>query len=67
MEHVMRTCRNHRNLRWSCKEIALTNGRYNGSRRLFYLGDPAAEIDERRPNECNCSLDNLIPVEQATA
>lgn len=37
MRHVSITCKNHPHLRWSCKEIAWTNG-YNGSRRIIFLG-----------------------------
>ena len=38
MRHVTLTCRNHPDLRWSCKEIAITNGRYNGQRNIFFDG-----------------------------
>lgn len=40
MRHVILTCENHLNLRWSCKEIAVTNGKYNGSRLIFFNGEP---------------------------
>jgi len=41
MSHVILTCKNHPNLRWSCKEIAFTPGKgYNGSRSIFFNGEP---------------------------
>jgi len=41
MRHVILTCLNHPNLRWSTKEIAITEGKYNGARGLFFLGIPS--------------------------
>jgi len=38
MRHVILTCKNHPDLRWSTKEAAVTNGRYNGARHLFFTG-----------------------------
>ena len=43
MRHVILTCKNHPELRWSCKEIAFTDsptGGYNGSRHLHFNGTP---------------------------
>ena|ERR1700757_5319570 len=46
MRHVILTCRNHTNLRWSCKEEAVcrtTVGEpagYTGSRNIFFKGQP---------------------------
>lgn len=41
MRHVILTCKNHPNLRWSCKEIAFDDvGGYNGSRNIFFNGEP---------------------------
>jgi len=41
MRHVILTCRNHPNLRWSCKECAFSDeGGYNGSRNIFFNGEP---------------------------
>lgn len=37
------TCKNHPHLRWSCKDIAITDGRYNGSRSIFFHGEPTGE------------------------
>jgi len=69
MRHVILTCENHRDLRWSCKEIAVTDGRYNGQRSLFYLGTPNGKgmysdgsglhCTADRP-ECECKADSLI-------
>lgn len=42
MRHVILTCKNHPNLRWSCKEIAYTEGYgYNGARSIFFNGEPS--------------------------
>lgn len=39
MRHISLTCRNHPNLRWSCKEIAFTDeGGFNGARTLGFKG-----------------------------
>lgn len=38
MRHVILTCKNHPELRWSTKEIAVSNGRYNGQRTIFFNG-----------------------------
>jgi hypothetical protein len=43
MRHVILTCKNHPNLRWSTKEIAITDGRYNGQRHIFFLGEPSGK------------------------
>lgn len=45
MRHAILTCKNHPNLRWSCKEIAVTpqgnegQGSYNGCRNIFFGGE----------------------------
>lgn len=39
MRHRILTCRNHPELRWSCKDVAWS-GHYNGSRSIFFLGEP---------------------------
>jgi hypothetical protein len=44
MRHVSLTCKNHPDLRWSCKEIAFEGGSYNGSRSIFFKG--IAVLDE---------------------
>ena len=39
MRHVSLTCKNHPDLRWSAKEIAVnSDGTYNGSRSIFFVG-----------------------------
>lgn len=43
MRHRILTCRNHPELRWSCKEVAWTTnpdgtGYYNGARNIFFAG-----------------------------
>jgi hypothetical protein len=43
MRHVILTCTNHPNLRWSCKEIAVSNGKYNGIRNIRFLGEPSGK------------------------
>lgn len=41
MRHVILTCKNHPNLRWSCKDIAFSDLHgYNGSRGIFFDGEP---------------------------
>lgn len=39
MRHRILTCKNHPNLRWSCKDIAWS-GFYNGTRNIFFKGEP---------------------------
>ena len=67
------TCKNHTNLRWSCKDIAITNGGYNGMRNIFFQGIPSGrgmyadgsglyctEFDGNMlVRECSCSADLL--------
>lgn len=71
MKHRILTCKNHPNLRWSCKDIAWTEGcGYNGSRNIFFNGTPTGEgmfKDGSGLNcigigveECNCSSKDLI-------
>ena len=42
MRHRILTCKNHLNLRWSCKDAAWS-GFYNGFRTLFFWGEPTGE------------------------
>lgn len=38
------TCKNHPNLRWSCKDIAVSeSGTYNGTRSIFFNGEPTGK------------------------
>lgn len=68
MSHVYMTCENHQNLRWSTKELAVSDsGRYTGARNIFYFG---AYIEGAEPRmidasgayaaECTCSSSLLI-------
>jgi len=50
MRHVILTCKNHPDLRWSCKSIAMDENakpgspaRYNGSRSIFFNGTPTGK------------------------
>lgn len=76
MRHVTLTCKNHPNLRWTCKSIAFTPGHgYNTQRNIFFHG----AIDPKNPDadaeqilrddvgmltilieECSCPASDLI-------
>jgi hypothetical protein len=43
MAMAILTCVNHPNLRWSCKDEAITMNSYNGQRSLFFNGEPTGE------------------------
>jgi len=69
MRHRSITCKNHPHLRWSCKDIAWTEGHgYNGSRGIFYFGTAtgAMNSDGSGPEawwkepECSCPTSDLI-------
>lgn len=66
MRHVTLTCKNHPNLRWSCKEIAFTEGYgYNGMRNIFFNGDLNGETGELTERftwsmECACPASDLV-------
>ena len=57
------TCRNHPDLRWSCKEMAWGEHGYNGIRHLFFFGRavPGKDFEEPAP-ECPCPLSDLEPI-----
>lgn len=73
MRHRILTCKNHRNLRWSCKDVAWSNG-YNGRRSIFFNGTPSGEgmysddsgldctkiMNDRLVEECSCPTSDLI-------
>ena len=75
MKHRILTCKNHPNLRWSCKDIAWSGG-YNHSRSLMFEGTPTGKgmyddlsgldcttyIADTNTiiKECDCSADDLI-------
>lgn len=68
------TCKNHPDLRWSCKDLAITNGKYNGSRNIFFGGISTGRMyddgsglacmhlnmDGSLVHECSCSFSDLI-------
>ncbi len=74
MRHVILTCENHPELRWSTKEIAVTNGKYNGCRNIFFNGIPSGKgmffdgsglnctelKDGQIVRECSCPSSCLI-------
>lgn len=74
MIHRILTCKNHPNLRWSCKDIAWS-GFYNGSRSVFFNGTPSGkgmfsdgsgldctqiESSGKWIPECECPASDLI-------
>jgi hypothetical protein len=67
MEHITLTCKNHRNLRWHCKEVAVNgDGSYNGSRNIFFDGSTTStgvmlhrEADGSISKECPCPPSDL--------
>jgi len=73
MRHRILTCKNHPDLRWSCKEIAWVDG-YNEKRHLFFNGTPSgrgmysdgsgldcvAVKDGVLVEECSCPASDLI-------
>ena len=76
MRHVILTCKNHPELRWSCKDIAFAEGHgYNGCRNIFFKGTPDGTgmyvdgsglscswvgKDGEYLSECNCPPSDLI-------
>jgi len=79
MKHRVLTCKNHPELRWSCKDISWTDGHgYNGKRHLFFKGTPSGEgmhsdgsgLDCIRVKdgvlvvECECSPADLVLAEE---
>lgn len=73
MRHVILMCEDHPDLRWSCKEIAVSNGRYNGTRNIFFNGYASGRMyddmsgmyhdfeprDGVSPRECDCPASKL--------
>ena len=56
MRHVILTCKNHPDLRWSCKEIAFSSEHgYNGQRHLFFKGFSLGKMYSDNSG-LNCSL-----------
>ena len=62
---IMLTCQHHPTLRWTCKEQAITNGRYNGLRNLFFQGTvddlqgPDHSYGFPSVPECSCPASDL--------
>ena len=70
MRHVSLTCKDHPKLRWSTKEIAVSGGRYNGARHVFFGGevdpdniefysDKSGVKTEWKGPECSCPASSL--------
>jgi len=73
MRHRILSCKNHPELRWSCKAIAW-DGHYNGARSIFFNGTPSGKgmypdksgldcttyKDGSTITECLCSSADLI-------
>jgi hypothetical protein len=60
MRHVKLTCRNHPELRWTCKSIAYSPGHgYNGSRNIFFHGYRESMPANTPLVECNCGGKDL--------
>jgi hypothetical protein len=55
MRHVILTCKNHPNLRWSCKEIAFIDRiGYTGARNIFFNGVPTGKwYSDKSGIECS--------------
>jgi len=53
MRHINLTCKNHRELRWNAKSIAVnSDGSYNGTRSIFFQ-------DWSKAEECKCPSSDL--------
>ena len=66
MRHVSITCKNHPELRWSCKDVAWNFPGYNGSRGIFFSGRYTGKLHsdgsgaECEPaDECSCPVSDL--------
>ena len=68
MRHVVLTCKNHPELRWSTKEIAVCNGKYTGARNIFFMGktytpprfhSDMSGVECENAYECSCSSGDL--------
>jgi hypothetical protein len=74
MRHRILTCKNHPDLRWSCKDIAWGESGYNGSRSLFFIGTPSGKgmhfdgsgldcttiLNGQIVQECDCPSAELV-------
>ena len=58
MRHVSLTCKNHPELRWSCKSIAWNDvGGYNHERNIFFFGTVNGGASVK---ECTCPASDLV-------
>lgn len=79
MRHRILTCKNHPDLRWSCKDVAWTDDHgYNNRRYLFFNGTPSGKgmysdgsgLDctkiksDTIVEECKCPAADLILAEE---
>ena len=54
------TCVNHPELHWSCKDMAVTNGKYNGIRNIFFFGTwDGKQYNDWSCRECECPASDL--------
>jgi len=61
MRHVILTCKNHPELRWSTKECAVnSDGTYNGSRNIFFGGVPSGEGMYSDMSGLHCTQTQLV-------
>lgn len=56
MRHVILTCTNHPNLRWSTKRIAISDGKYNGARNIFFKGVPSGKGMHEDGSGLDCTV-----------
>jgi hypothetical protein len=69
MRHVILTCKNHPKLRWITKEIAVSDGKYNGHRSLFFMGEPVLDKDGKPKmnyDDSGLQCNEFIPVRDLT-
>lgn len=63
MKKINLKCKNHPELRWNCKFIAVNeDGSYNGQRNIFFKGHVnhgKIDPDGNRIGECTCPASDL--------
>lgn len=66
MRHRILTCRNHTDLRWSCKDVAWS-GFYNGCRNLRFNGIPSGRgmFSDGSGLSCTCVQNETVVQECA--
>ena len=70
MSHNTLTCENHPHLRWSCKTQAISydkdgNGRYNGTRSIFFKGQYDPSVDAHGWDKCHQVVRDVLVQECA--